>query len=186
VKLDLQRVTTPDELHPIADTLKRLTARFQGMSEETAYLSATVDEVKGAATIVTPDSTRGDLRLFLAAEASRDELKAPRLAELLFRRIPEQWSMSPYAPKAILAAQQLNPAWADTARALLEQQYFDSPYLATVRGDATPEYRQLEDSLGAFAATLARRAPSVRRTPRPAPAPGRRPEPVSGSNVPEQ
>lgn len=94
--------------------------------------------------------------------------------------------MSPYAPKAILAAQQLNPAWADTARFLLEFQYFDSPYLATVRGDATPEYRQLEDSLGAFAATLVvRRAPPVRRPPRPA-APQRRPEPVSGgSNVPE-
>jgi hypothetical protein len=64
-------------------------------------------------------------------------------------------------------------------------QYFDSPYLATVRGDATLEYRQLEDSLGAFAASLAvRESPPVRRAP--GAAPRRRPEPVSGgSNVPE-
>jgi hypothetical protein len=183
VQLDLERVSMPHELQPIADSLKRLTARFQGMSEEMAHLSATVEEVRRVAAAVTADSARGDLRLFLAAEASRDGLHAPRLAELLFRRIPEQWPMSPYAPKAILAAQQLNPAWADTARALLEQQYFDSPYLATVRGDATPEYRQLEDSLGAFAATLVvRGAPPVRRIPRPTAAPRRRPEPVSGGS----
>ncbi|HET6837904.1 MAG TPA: hypothetical protein VFH24_07650, partial [Gemmatimonadales bacterium] len=117
----------------------------------------------------------------------RDTLQAPRLAEVLFRQIPDQWPMSPYAPKAIIAAQQLNPAWADTARFLLEFQYFDSPYLATVRGDATPEYRQLEDSLGAFAASLVvRKPPAVRRAPPPGVSPRRRPEPVSGgSNVPE-
>ena len=187
VKLDLRRVSRPEELQTLADTLKRLTDRFELVSRETARLSATVEEVKQVATRVTPDSALGDLRLFLAAGATRDELESPRLAELLFRRIPEQWPISPYAPKAILAAQQLNPAWADTARSLLELQYFDSPYLATVRGDATPEYRQLEDSLGAFAAALAvRRAPPPVRRPPPGVAPRRRPEPVTGgSNVPE-
>ena len=34
----------------------------------------------------------------------------------------------------------------------LEERYIDSPYRALVRGQATAEYRQLEDSLGAFAA----------------------------------
>lgn len=187
VKLDLKRVTRPQELQTIADTLKWL-ARFELVSQETARLSATVEDVMRVATLVTPDSALGDLRLFLAAEAARDELESARLAELLFRQVPEQWPQSPYAAKAVLAAQQLNPAWADTARFLLEFQYFDSPYLATVRGDATPEYRQLEDSLGAFAAALAvRRAPPpVRRAPRPGVYPRRRPEPVSGgSNVPE-
>ena len=185
-KLDLKRVTRPQELQALSDTLKRLAARFELVSEETARLSATVEEVKRVATVVMQDSAFGDLRLFFAAEAARDELKSPRLAELLFRQIPEQWPVSPYAPKAILAAQQLNPAWADTARSLLELQYFDSPYLATVRGDATLEYRQLEDSLGAFAASLAIRKPPVRRAVAPDSFPRRRREPVSGgSNVPE-
>jgi tetratricopeptide (TPR) repeat protein len=185
VKTDLTRVARPQELPPIADTLKQLATRFELVSRETARLSATVEEVRRVATMVTPDSALGDLRFFLAAEAARDELESPRLAELLFRQILEQWPVSPYAPKAILAAQQLNPAWADTARTLLELQYFDSPYLATVRGDATLEYRQLEDSLGAFAASLAvRESPPVRRAP--GASPRRRPEPVSGgSNVPE-
>jgi tetratricopeptide (TPR) repeat protein len=187
VKLDLRRVTRPQDLQAIADTLRQLVDRADLGSEETARLSATVEEVRRVVMVVTPDSAFGDLRLFLAAEAARDQLEAPRLAEFMFRKVPEQWPTSPYAPKAVLAAQQLNPAWADTARAMLEQQYFDSPYLATVRGDATMEYRQLEDSLGAFAASLVVRAPSpVRRTPPPGVAPRRRPEPVSGgSNVPE-
>jgi hypothetical protein len=187
VRMDLSGVARPQELQPIADTLRQLATRFGMVSQETARLSATVEEVRRVATVVTQDSALGDLRLFLAAESARDELECPRLAELLFRQIPEQWPVSPYAPKAILAAQQLNPAWADTARSLLELQYFDSPYLATVRGDATVEYRQLEDSLGAFAASLVvRESAPARRAPPPGVAPRRRPEPVSGgSNVPE-
>jgi len=138
---------------------------------------------------VTPTTPQGDLRLFLAAESAREILKAPRLAESLFRRIPEQWPFSAYAPKAILAAQQLNPEWVDSARTILDQQYYDSPYVVAIQGEATPEYRQLEDSLGAFAASLAMtrtRAPGVRRkfvAPLP---PGRRPQPAAGgSKVPE-
>jgi tetratricopeptide (TPR) repeat protein len=186
IKLDLRHVTRPQDLKPIGDTLRRLADRFELVSEETARLSSTVEEVQRVATLVTPDSAVGDLRLFLAAEAARDELEAPRLAEVMFRQVLEQWPTSPYAPKAILAAQQLNPAWADTARFLLEFQYFDSPYLATVRGNATPEYHQLEDSLGTFAASLVvRKTAPVRRTPPRGVAPRRRTEPASGSNVPE-
>jgi hypothetical protein len=85
----------------------------------------------------------------------------------MFQRIAEEWPLSPYAPKAILAAQQLDPAWADSARVLLEERYLDSPYLAMVRGEEAPAYRELEDSLGAFAARL---VPQQRR----APPPGRR------------
>ena len=180
----MKRVASPQDLQPIADSLKRLAGRSELGSEETARLSATVEQVRRVATTVTPDSTVGDLRLFLGAEAAREELEAPRLAEMLFRRIPQEWPMSPYAPKAILAAQQLNPAWADTARTLLEQLYFDSPYLATVRGEDTPAYCQLEDSLGAFAASFAARRPApVRPAPRrDEDRPRRRPEPVPGGS----
>jgi hypothetical protein len=68
----------------------------------------------------------------------------------------------------VLAVQQLDPAWRDSAQALLDGLYVGSPYLATIRGEDRPEYRQLEDSLGAYAAA---------QTPKPAP-PGRRRAPV--------
>jgi hypothetical protein len=112
------------------------------------------------------------------------------LAEALFRRIPEQFPASAYAAKAILAAQQLNSQWVDSARTLLEERYADSPYLAVIKGDATPEYLALEDSLGVFAAAqapkpsgAARRRPvvpdddRVLHTPRPRPGGSRVPEP---------
>jgi hypothetical protein len=116
-------------------------------------LGGTVAGVLAAAS-VTMVMPQGDLRLFFGAEAARDSLAAPRLADAMFRRIPDEWPASPYAPKAILAAQQLDSTWTDSARTLLEERYRDSPYLALVRGEATPAYRQLEDSLSAFAATL--------------------------------
>lgn len=184
IKLELRRATQPAELQSVVDTLTRLLDRFESSTEEITSLSKTAATIGRAGTVLTPDSVQGDLRLFLAAEAARDQLEAPRLAETLFRQLAERWPASPYAPKAILAAQSLNPAWADTARVLLEQQYYDSPYLATIRGEVRPEYRQLEDSLGFFAASLVKKAVPARRLP-PAGAPRRRPEPVSGSNVPE-
>jgi hypothetical protein len=187
VGLQLARVAQPSELVPVLDTLKRLSTRFAPLSAEITRLAGVVADIHSVATNVTPDSLQGDLRFFLAAESARDALKAPGLAETLFRRIPEQWPFSPYAPKAILAAQQLNAGWIDSAHLLLEERYFDSPYLATVRGEATPEYRQLEDSLGAFAAALAvAKSPQQRPRPTPAGARRRRPQPLpGGSNVPE-
>ena len=143
-------------------------AQNQSVAADLTQLSGTAAGVLATSASLMPGSPQGDLRLFLAAEAARDSLLAPRLAEGLFLRILTGWPDSPYAPKAILAAQQLNPAWADSARALLEGRYLDSPYLALIRGEGGPAYRQLEDSLGAFAA--AGSAPVGR--PRPG-APGR-------------
>ena len=185
LRLRLAAVTQPRELKPVLDSLNKLGLRFEAITQEIDDLKANVAEVDTAALLVTPATPQGDLRVFLAAELAREALNAPRLAEMLFRRIPEQWPFSPYAPKAILAAQQLNPAWVDSARALLELQYYDSPYLARIQGEATPEYRELEDSLGAFATSLATRSGAGRK-PRPTPQPGRRPQPPSGgSKVPE-
>jgi tetratricopeptide (TPR) repeat protein len=176
VKLNLTRVRDPAELVAVRDTLKGLALRFEIASEEITRFAATVIEVHAAAMSVTPQTPQGDLRLFLAAESAREVLDAPRLAETIFRRISEQWPLSPYAPKAILAAQQLNPDWADSARTLLDEQYSGSPYLATVRGYDSPEYRQLEDSLGAFAASLVVTRPGgARRQPVRTVRPERRP-----------
>jgi tetratricopeptide (TPR) repeat protein len=186
LKLRLAGSTDARELRPVLDSLKKLALRYEANSIEIDELMTSVAEVDTATVVVTPQTPQGDLRVFLAAELARESLGAPRLAEALFRRIPEQWPFSPYAPKAILAAQQLNPAWVDSARALLDLQYYDSPYMATIQGEAAPEYRQLEDSLGAFAATLASRSADVRRRRAPVPQPGRRPQPASGgSKVPE-
>jgi tetratricopeptide (TPR) repeat protein len=189
IKLRLAFLSDPGQLPSIADSLKKLAARFEATANEVDRFAASVSEVDAAARTVMPTTPQGDLRLFLAAESAREILKAPRLAESLFRRIPEQWPFSAYAPKAILAAQQLNPEWVDSARTILDQQYYDSPYVVAIQGEATPEYRQLEDSLGAFAASLAMsrtRSPGVRRkfvAPLPR---GRRPQPAAGgSKVPE-
>jgi hypothetical protein len=183
--LDIARASHPAELVSISDSLKKLASHFDLMAQEINRVGSMISQVHDAATAMS-DSTRGDLRLFLAAEAARDALAAPRLAETLFRQILDRWPESPYAPKAILAAQSLNPGWADTAQALLFERYWDSPYLATIRGEASPEYRQLEDSLGAFAATLALTTPTAPQRRPPAATPDRRPRPAAGgSRVPE-
>jgi tetratricopeptide (TPR) repeat protein len=151
VRMEIQMVSGPEQLAPIAAKLRTLEERADA-ADEVALLGKKIEQIQLAGSSVTPDSPQGDLRLFLAAESARDSLNAPRLAEGLFRRIPDQFPESPYAPKAILAAQHLNPALGDSARALLEERYWNSPYLAIIHGETTPEYRQLEDSLGGFAA----------------------------------
>jgi hypothetical protein len=190
VRLDLRRASRPDHLGPIVDSIRGLAVRFDRVSVEINRVAAMVASVRSSVASVLPGTPQGDLRLFLAAESARDSLGAPRLAGAIFRRILVEWPASPYAPKVILAAQQLDPGWGDSARAILDQRYLDSPYLAMIRGDATAEYRQLEDSLGAFAATLSTRpAPGVR--PKPAlreddDVPRRRPKPAAGtSRVPQ-
>jgi tetratricopeptide (TPR) repeat protein len=191
LRLDLRRVSRPDELSPIADSLKALAARFAMVSEEMNRVGATVLAVRRYVASVLPGTPQGDLRLFLAAELARDSLGAPRLAGTLFLRILEEWPASPYAPKVILAVRQVDSSWADSAGAILEERYLDSPYVAMIRGNATTEYRQLEDSLGAFAASLSvQPAPRPRRRPTlrgDEDVPRRRPQPAPGtSRVPEQ
>jgi hypothetical protein len=169
VSLDLSRASRPEDLPPVVEKLNRLARTYQTVTMAANQLRGTVAGVL-AASALTPDTPQGDLRLFLAAEAVRDTLAAPRLANAMFHRIHEDWPWSPYAPKAILAAQQLDSTWTDSARVLLEERYLDSPYLALIRGEATPAYRQLEDSLGRFSATLsapAQRSPGARRAPPP-------------------
>ncbi len=154
VRLALRGVTQPRELSPLIQTMRGL-ANNRSLSTELSQLSATATAILATSASLMPGSPQGDLRLFLAAESARDSLLAPRLAEGMFLRILHGWPESPYAPKAVLAAQQLNPAWSDSARAVLEARYFESPYLALIRGEEASGYRQLEDSLGAFAAARA-------------------------------
>jgi TolA-binding protein len=195
VQLKLRSTGSPQELSTSIATLRGLSSKYRGAAAELQALSGTAAGVLAASDSTAAGSPQGDLRLFLAAETARDSLKAPQLAEGIFLRIVNEWPDSPYAPKAVLAIQQLDPTWADSARALLETRYVYSPYLAMIRGEEDSGYRQLEDSLGAFAA--ARSAPSRQggqpnpRRPQPPPpieddeAPGRRPQPATGVRVPE-
>ena len=144
------------------------------LAADAAVLDRVVGRVR-AADSVTATTPQGDLRLFLVAEAARDSLGATTLAAALFRRVAEYWPDSPYAPKALLAAELLVPATPDL-RTLLDARYPSSPYVARLRGEDAPELRALEDSLGAFAvAAAAARAPVVakdtlqERRARPAP-----------------
>jgi tetratricopeptide (TPR) repeat protein len=189
-RLKLRGARAPDDLPPVVKALDDLPRRFESVAYEATQLSAVVRGVDSAARSITWETPRGDLRLFLAAEAARDSLRAPALAEHLFRRILADYPASSYAAKVVLAVQQLNPAWADSARALLEGPYADSPYLAMIRGESSEEYRQLEDSLGSYAAALAVKAPAggVRRRPIPrdeVDQPGRTPPAPGASGVPE-
>jgi hypothetical protein len=192
IRLELRAVTEATELSPLVAALEAMAGKNPAVAADLTQLSATTRGVVAAVDSSLPGSPQGDLRLFLAAEAARDSLQAPRLAEGIFLRIVNEWPDSPYAPKAVLAAQQLNPSWADSARVLLESRYFYSPYLSMIRGEEGAAYRQLEDSLGAFAAAAStavgrtRSNPAGRRLPNDDDAAGRRrTQPSPTARVPE-
>jgi tetratricopeptide (TPR) repeat protein len=190
LQMEIRMVSALEQLAPVAAELRAL-EQSADAADEVALLAKKIEQVQLAGSSATPESPQGDLRLFLAAESARDSLDAPRLATGLFLRIPDQFPESPYAPKAILAAQHLNPALADSTGALLEERYGSSPYLAMIHGETTAEYRQLEDSLGGFAAAQvpksadrARRPPTIVETEQDRTA--RQPRPVRrGTRVPE-
>jgi tetratricopeptide (TPR) repeat protein len=177
----LSATRTLDDLAPIHDSLAVLGKLEGGAGAEATVLAATVSRVRSLADSGGPGLAEGDLRLFLGAEAVRDTLRAPALAAGLFRRVVDDWPASPYAPKALLAIGQLDPSEAEASRARLDSLYPDSPYLALARGQDAPGYRELEDSLAAFAGKQVVRArPTFRAKPQRAvepdePEPGDRP-----------
>jgi tetratricopeptide (TPR) repeat protein len=161
LRLALGRARGMDELPPLADSLAAVTRRPSGSGSEARGLEATLGRLRLLTDSSGSDVPLGDLRLFLGAEVARDSLLAPALAASLFRRLADDWPASPYAPKALLAVGQLDPAEGDEARARLDSLYADSPYLAVVHGQDAPGYRLLEDSLAAFAMTQATGRPPV-------------------------
>jgi hypothetical protein len=154
LRLEIAQAVGVEALAPAADSLGLLATKGAFVNTEASGLFAVLTRVRLASDSGGADIPRGDLRLFLAAELARDSLKAPRVAGQLFRRIASEWSASPYAPKAVLAAQAIDSTWADSAQALLAERYTDSPYLAVLRGEPADGYRVLEDSLLAFASHI--------------------------------
>ena len=160
-RLRLMRATSVSELPPIA---RELDQRVEGKGElagDAGQLRESVGRILAAADSASAGAPQADLRLFLAAETARDSLAAPALAASLFRTIVETTPDSPYAPKAILAGQALDPVWGEWAVPLLEARYAGSPYVAYLQGGEPYGYRELEDSLQSFALGAGR--PPVRR-----------------------
>ena len=168
LRLEISHAVGVEALGPATDSLGLLATKGTFVNTEASGLFAAMTRVRLASDSGGAGVPRGDLRLFLAAELARDSLKAPQVAGQLFRRIASEWSSSPYAPKAVLAAQAIDSTWADSAQALLAERYSDSPYLAMLRGEPTDGYRALEDSLLAFASRVPaaqRPGPRGRRPP---------------------
>lgn len=122
------------------------------------FLLGRVADESAAAVPGQPD---GDLVHFALAELARDSLDAPALSSSLFSRIEAGWPNSPYLPKALLARIWFEP---DSAAVLRQRAatFPTSPYLAYLAGRDTPQYQQLEDSLGTFVRALAAKAAQAR------------------------
>jgi predicted negative regulator of RcsB-dependent stress response len=161
-RMSLMRATSVSELPPIARALDQPIERRGALAGDAGQLRESIGHILAAADSASAGAAQADLRLFLAAETARDSLGAPALAASLFRTIVEAMPESPYAPKAILAGQALDPVWGASAVPLLEERYAASPYVAFLQGTEPYGYRELEDSLQNFA--LGAGAPaSVRR-----------------------
>ncbi|HEU4698186.1 MAG TPA: hypothetical protein VFS40_03335 [Gemmatimonadales bacterium] len=175
-RLRLAQVAAPEGLAPVLAELDSIAHDEHGAGPAAQVLAATARRVAGVADSAQADAPRADLALFLAGEAARDSLQAPRLALDLFRRVVTGWPESPYAPKALLAGRQLDTAFAQATQPLVDGRYSTSPYVTALRGEQSPEFRALEDSLRAFAvaraataADAAREAAARREAPRTGP-----------------
>jgi tetratricopeptide (TPR) repeat protein len=178
LRLRLGAARTLEDLAAPGDSLTAMAHRPSGVAAEAGQIEATVVRLRQLTDSAAPSVPRGDLRLFLGAEAARDSVGSPLLAAALFRRLADDWPVSPYAPKALLAAERLDPTDINASRARLDSLYADSPYLAIARGEDAPAYRVLEDSLEAYAATQMVAQPARPGQPRrPVPGVRRRVEP---------
>jgi len=142
----LRAASTPDAVAANTATLARL-------QQDGGAAARVVDPALGVLrqVRVARESSPPELRLFLAAEMVRDGLRAPLYAAMLFLEIARDYPASPVAPKALLAAAQLDNARADSIVAALEQRYADSPYVIVARGGAVSAFPAVEDSLRALA-----------------------------------
>ena len=165
-RLRLTRASSVSELAPIAEELDQRIERRGAVAGEAGQLREAVARVLAASDSASAGATEADLRLFLAAETARDSLAAPALAASLFRTIVETTPESPYAPKAILAGQVLDPVWGESAVPLLEARYFASPYVAYLQGTEPYGYRELEDSLQSFGLGFGAAGQPATRRPR--------------------
>lgn len=137
---ELAQAREPADLDSVANRLALLSA---------AAGEARLDEARGLAQRLA--GVRGEdgseVAAFRAAELARDSLDAPALAATLFLRFAARSPGSLFAPKALIAAGQLEPERLDSVRTLLASRYAESPYTLAFGGVASPAFEALEDSL---------------------------------------
>ncbi len=130
-------------------TLDSLSARVADLTETTSgALLAEARELERR----IDDARRGDtseIAAFRAAEVARDSLEAPALAAALFRQFAMRHPASLFAPKALIAAGQLQPESLGSVDTVLRTRYADSPYALAFRGAPSPAFQATEDSLAA-------------------------------------
>jgi hypothetical protein len=88
-----------------------------------------------------------DVDRFRSAELARDSLGAPRLAARLYLDFARQHPASLFAPKALVAALQLDSLVIDSLLTVLDAAYATSPYTRALHGDPGPAFAAAEDSL---------------------------------------
>jgi len=100
---------------------------------------------------------------------ARDSLRAAALAGALFVAFAQRHPESLFAPKALVAALPLLPERHDSLLDVLDRAYGSSPYVAALRGEISPAYAGLEDSLaralGVSTRTAVRSAGPAGRAP---------------------
>lgn len=166
VRMRLRSPNGTPALAQQAEALEQLTELGGPSAAEAARLAFVTRTVAAARDSVTPGAPQGDLRVFLAGELSRDSLGSIPLAVELFERVPRDWPESSFAPKALFALAGLQPDRADSLIQVVTEHYAESPYLAVLRGEDSPGYRKLEDSLRVFAQAAAvqnRRRPAAQQ-----------------------
>jgi tetratricopeptide (TPR) repeat protein len=178
LRLRIERVTSIDSLALAQQEFSDV----QQLGGPVGILIARYDRAAGIirelVDSVAAGSAGSDMRLFLAGELARDSLVMTGLARGIFARVARDYPGSPYAPKAVLALMALEPAIADSARAILMERYPESPYFLAWEGQPAPSFGQLEDSLATFTSKLHR--PTRQNTPAP---PATRP--VQGTGLPQ-
>jgi len=153
---------TPGDVQAVRAELARVTRGTErGGGPEAGAFAALLQRV-------TPAEATEAIEL-RAAELARDSLRAGPLAGAMFVAFAARYPESLFAPKALVAALPLLPERHDSLIAVLERVYPTSPYVAALRGEISPAYAGLEDSLaramGVVTPTAARTRTAGGRAP---------------------
>jgi hypothetical protein len=137
---DVAQARSLEDLDSASAHLTALTSSLVGPAQgEARDLARRIKDAREADT--------SEIAGFRAAEQVRDSLAAPGLAAALFRRFAARHPASMFAPKALIAAGQLQPETLDSVATVLRTRYAESPYALAFHGAASPTFQATEDSL---------------------------------------
>jgi hypothetical protein len=141
------RARSDSDLDAVSFALQDLSGGLGGEAvTEGRELKRLLDAVRSADSV--------EVSAFRGAELARDSLEAPELAAGLFMQFAARYPHSLFAPKALIAAVQLERRRLDSVRVTLREQYPQSPYTLAFHGEASPAFQAVEDSLAiAFGVT---------------------------------